>query len=56
VTKLGAKVKADTTKILSKHAKKGGPANVGLCANPAALGGCGVPDVTAEVLALIEAR
>ncbi len=39
-------------KSVEKAAKKGGPAEVALCHNPEALGGCGLPDVTAEVLAL----
>ena len=35
--------------------KKGGPAEVGLCANPANLGGCPGEDVTAQVIGLLQA-
>ena len=51
--KIGTKVRVDLTKLLTKAAKKGGPAAVAICANPASLGGCGVPDVTRDVVALL---
>ncbi len=38
---------------VEKAAKKGGPAAVALCFNPQGLGGCGLPDATGEVLALL---
>ncbi|MBM4368833.1 MAG: hypothetical protein FJ102_21645 [Deltaproteobacteria bacterium] len=38
---------------VEKAAKKGGPVAVGLCFNPQGLGGCGLPDATSEVLAVI---
>lgn len=50
---LGADVIAKAKKSLTKAEKKGGPAAVGVCPNPAALGGCGVPDVTAAVVAAL---
>ena len=53
VEKLGGKVRSDATKLLTKAAKKGGPTAVALCANPQNLGGCGVPDVTHDVLDLV---
>lgn len=46
---------AKLKKSVEKAAKKGGSAGVALCHNPAALGGCGLPDATAEVLALVKA-
>lgn len=56
VAEVGVKLWPEVKKRLEKAAKKGGPAAVALCANPASLGGCGLPDVTAEVLPLFEAR
>ncbi len=52
VAAVGTRLWPDVKKKLEKAAKKGGPAKVALCANPVALGGCGVPDATAEVLAV----
>jgi hypothetical protein len=52
VAALGTRTRATARKALDKAAKKGGPVAVALCPNPAGLGGCGVPDATAEVLAL----
>ena len=40
---------------LARLEKKGGPAAVGLCGNPALTGGCAGEDVTAEVIALLKA-
>ncbi len=42
-----------TKSAVEKAAKKGGPAAVALCFNPPGLGGCGLPDATADVLALL---
>ncbi len=53
MTTVGADVLARAKKELAKAAKKGGPADVALCANPTALGGCGVPDATPVVLAAL---
>lgn len=50
VGELGKKLWPEVKKKLEKAAKKGGPAAVALCANPAALQGCGVPDVTDDVV------
>lgn len=47
---VGAKLWPETKKKLEKAAKKGGATAVALCANPPGLGGCGVPDVTGEVV------
>ena len=54
VAALGAKLWPDVKKKLEKAAKRDGPKAVALCANPASLGGCGVPDVTPDVLALFD--
>ena len=43
---------AKLKKSVEKAAKKGGPSSIALCHNPALLGGCGLPDVTTEVLSL----
>ena len=40
---------------LQRGEKKGGPAEVAWCANPEALGGCGLPDVTGDVLRMLAA-
>ncbi|GDX82421.1 hypothetical protein LBMAG42_42320 [Deltaproteobacteria bacterium] len=53
VAALGAKLWPETKKKLEKAAKKGGAAAVALCANPQGLGGCGVADVTGEVVAAL---
>lgn len=50
----GAALRAVVRGVLDRGAK-GTPAAVGWCANPVGLGGCGVPDVTAEVLAVVGA-
>jgi hypothetical protein len=50
---LGVADRARLKKALEKAAKKGGPAEVGLCANPAGLGGCSGEDVTASVVGLL---
>lgn len=54
--KVGSKVRSDLTKLLTKSERKGGPGAVAMCANPQSLGGCGVPDVTRDVVALIANR
>ncbi|MDP2312560.1 MAG: hypothetical protein Q8P41_06610 [Pseudomonadota bacterium] len=43
------------TEALARAEKKGGPAQVGWCANPPALGGCAGDDVTAAVLETVQA-
>lgn len=53
VAALGAKLWPESKKKLEKAAKKGGAAAVALCANPQGLGGCGLPDVTGEVIELL---
>lgn len=56
--KLGADGEVLRTAIsgaLGRAAKKGGPAEVGWCANPPSLGGCVGEDVTKSVVELLEA-
>jgi hypothetical protein len=43
------------TEALGRLQKKGGPSSVGLCGNPAVLGGCPGQDVTAAVIAELQA-
>ena len=50
VGELGRKSWPGVKKKLEKAAKKGGPIGVSLCANPVSLGGCGLPDATADVV------
>ncbi len=56
VASVGAGLWPEVKKKLEKAAKKGGPSGVGLCVNPQPLGGCGAPDVTAEVVELLVVR
>jgi hypothetical protein len=51
----GEVFRAAVTAALGRAAKKGGPAEVGWCANPAALGGCPGDDVTKAVEELLGA-
>lgn len=51
----GAAWQAILRESLARLEKKGGPAAVGLCGNPALTGGCEGEDVTAEVIALLKA-
>jgi hypothetical protein len=51
----GETLRAALAEALGRAEKKGGPAKVGWCANPAALGGCAGEDVTAAVLAALAA-
>lgn len=53
VAALGTKLWPEVKKKLEKAAKKGGPAKVALCGNPAGLGGCGLPDATRDVVELL---
>jgi len=58
LAKLGADgevLRAALVEALGRAEKKGGPAQVGWCANPANLGGCPGGDVTATVLAALAA-
>lgn len=50
----GAALRAVVQGVLARG-PKGVPAGVGWCANPQGLGGCGVPDATAAVLAAVAA-
>ncbi len=52
VAAVGAGVWPELKKKIEKGKRKGAPQDIGLCANPVELGGCGVPDATREVLAL----
>lgn len=56
VGELGRKSWPGIKKKLEKAAKKGGPTGVSLCPNPVALGGCGLPDATAEVVEAVGER
>ncbi len=51
----GETLRAAITAALGRAAKKGGPADVGWCANPVELGGCPGEDVTAKVLEVLGA-
>lgn len=51
----GETLRAALTDALTRAEKKGGPAKVGWCANPVALGGCPGEDVTATVLTALAA-
>jgi hypothetical protein len=51
----GAKFREVLAATLKREQKKGGPADVGWCANPATLGGCAGEDVTAAVLVALKA-
>lgn len=53
VATLGAKIVPELKKKLEKGKRKGAPVDVALCVNPEALGGCGVPDATAEAIAVL---
>ncbi len=50
----GAALRALVVAALQRGAKKGGPAGVAWCPNPAALGGCAGEDATKAVLAALE--
>lgn len=49
----GEVLRAAVAEALARVEKKGGPGPVAWCPNPEGLGGCGVPDATAEVLGLL---
>jgi hypothetical protein len=51
----GVALRAAVVEALARAEKKGGPTQVGWCANPVELGGCGVPDVTESLLPLLQA-
>jgi hypothetical protein len=51
----GEVLRAAIVEALGRAEKKGGPAQVGWCANPATLGGCPGEDVTASVLETLAA-
>lgn len=53
VAAVGAGVWPELKKKLERGKRKGAPVDVALCANPEALGGCGVPDATREALAFL---